>query len=131
MPTPANSILIQDYADPDGAGQTALGPYQLRPLIQRNEQGQATAWKVRIKAGAKTPASYHARSEELYLVTAGAGKAWLDGRESALRVGTFLRLPPGTTHAFEAGPNGLEMLDIHVPGCWPDHDTFFVPENPG
>lgn len=125
-----NSILIQDYADPDGIGQTALGPYQLRPLIQRAEQGMSTAWKVRIGPGAKTPTSYHARAEELYLVTAGDGKVWLDGQEKGLKVGTFLRLPPGTTHAFEAGPNGLEMLDIHVPGCWPDHDTFFVTDTP-
>ena len=130
MAPSGNTLLIQDYADPDGVGQVALGPYRLRPLIQRAEQGMSTAWKVRIGPGAKTPASYHARSEELYLVTAGDGKAWLNDQENVLKTGTFLRLPPGTTHAFEAGPNGLEMLDIHVPGCWPDHDTYFVTDNP-
>ncbi|MFM8933393.1 MAG: cupin domain-containing protein [Gemmataceae bacterium] len=126
MSSKSREILIRDYTSPTGEGAQALGPYQLRPLILRDEQGATTAWRVRIEAGAKTSASYHARSEELYLVTAGDGTAWLNGQEIPLKTGTFLRLPPGTTHAFLAGPQGLEMLDIHAPGCWPDHDTFFL-----
>ena len=126
MQSKARDILVRDFNSPEGKGAQALGPYQLRPLILREEQGATTAWRVRIDPGAKTPASYHARSEELYLVTAGDGTAWLNGREIPLKTGTFLRLPPGTTHAFLAGPRGLEMLDIHAPGCWPDHDTFFL-----
>ena len=126
----SREILVRDYSSDQGEGALALGPYKLRPLIQRQEQGSATAWRVRIEPGAKTPVSYHARSEELYLVTAGNGTAWLGGKEFPLKAGTFLRLPPGTSHAFEAGPDGLEMLDIHTPGCWPDHDTFFVGEAP-
>ncbi len=126
MPSNPREILVRDFTSPTGEGAQALGPYLLRPLILRGEQVAATAWRVQIQAGAKTPASYHARSEELYLVTSGDGTAWLDGREIPLKTGTFLRLPPGTTHAFLAGDSGLEMLDIHTPGCWPDHDTYFV-----
>jgi mannose-6-phosphate isomerase-like protein (cupin superfamily) len=130
QPPHSREILVRDYSSDQGEGALALGPYNLRPLIQRQEQGSTTAWRVRIESGAKTPVSYHARSEELYLVTAGNGTAWLGGKEFPLKTGTFLRLPPGTSHAFEAGPEGLEMLDIHTPGCWPDHDTFFVGEAP-
>ena len=128
MPKSQNKILCIDFSNRQGEGALALGPYQLRPLILREEQGATTAWRVQIEPGAVTPASYHARSEELYLVTAGGGKVWLNGEEFQLKIGTFLRLPPGTTHAFAAGPDGLEMLDIHTPGCWPDHDTFFMPK---
>ena len=44
--------------------------------------------------------------------------------------GDFLRLPPGTTHGFTAGPDGLDMLDVHTPGCRPDRDVYFVDARP-
>jgi len=96
----------------------SLGPYHLEPLIQRNEQGELTAWHVRL---------YHTRAEEAYYVIAGSGMAHLDGVDHPLHAGLFLRLPPGTRHAFTAGDQGLTLLDIHTPGCWPDHDTTLEP----
>ncbi len=83
----------------------SLGPYHLEPLIQRHEQGELTAWHV----------------------IAGSGMAHLDGVDHPLHAGLFLRLPPGTRHAFTAGDQGLTLLDIHTPGCWPDHDTTLEP----
>ena len=121
---PQYQVLVR--APGDSGTSHALGPYRLEPLISRAEQGATTAWRVRIEAGVRTPVSYHARSEELYLVTSGGGRTWLNSVEHPLVPGVFLRLPPGTTHSFEAGPGGLEMLDIHAPGCWPDHDTCVV-----
>ena len=53
--------------------------------------------------------------------------AHLDGVDHPLHAGLFLRLPPGTRHAFSAGDQGLTLLDIHTPGCWPDHDTTLEP----
>jgi quercetin dioxygenase-like cupin family protein len=105
----------------------SLGPYHLEPLIQRNEQGELTAWHVRLDPGAITPISYHTRAEEAYYVIAGSGIAHLDGVDHPLHAGLFLRLPPGTRHAFSAGDQGLTLLDIHTPGCWPDHDTTLEP----
>jgi quercetin dioxygenase-like cupin family protein len=114
-----------------GAGPAQqLGPYVIEPLIARDEQGAGTAYCVHIAAGQRTAISYHRIAEEYYYVLAGSGAAILDGQEYELTAGDFLRLPPGTTHGFVAGPDGLELLDIHTPGCWPEHDVFFVGDTP-
>jgi mannose-6-phosphate isomerase-like protein (cupin superfamily) len=121
-------IVHRSAGDP-GRTQT-LGPYRIEALLDRHEAGAGTVWRVRIGPGERTSVSYHRIAEEYYFVLAGDGLAVLDGREVRLKPGDFLRLPPGTTHGFVAGPEGLEMLDIHTPGCWPDHDTYFVDTTP-
>jgi mannose-6-phosphate isomerase-like protein (cupin superfamily) len=123
LPVTNRSIIVRRI------GQTpvdrSLGSYSLEPLIAREEQDAMTVWHVRIEPGVMSRTSHHRDAEEAYFVLAGSGAAFLDGVEHSLEPGTFLRLPPGTRHAFRAGPQGLTMLDVHAPGCWPDHDTFF------
>ena len=114
----------------DPARTQRLGPYGIESLLDRHEEGAATFYRVHIDPGRRTSVSYHRVAEEFYYVLAGGGVALLDGREHPLRAGDFLRLPPGTTHGFLAGPDGLDMLDVHVPGCRPDHDVYFVGEIP-
>jgi quercetin dioxygenase-like cupin family protein len=108
-----------------------LGAYRIEPLIERQEENSGTAYRVQIAPNQHTATSYHAEAEEYYYVLSGSGSVILDGEEHSLTTGHFLRLPPGTRHAFVAGEKGLEMLDIHTPGCWPDRDTFFVDAVPG
>ncbi len=69
-------------------------------------------------------------AEEFYFVLSGHGTAVLDGQERRLETGDFLRLPAGTTHGFITGDAALEMLDVHVPGCRPDRDTYFADGEP-
>jgi quercetin dioxygenase-like cupin family protein len=107
-----------------------LGPYRIEALLDRPEARAGTVYRVQIAANQRTAVSYHREAEEYYFVLAGSGIALLDEVEYSLRVGDFLRLPPGTRHGFVGGPQGLDMLDIHTPGCWPDHDTFFVEAPP-
>jgi quercetin dioxygenase-like cupin family protein len=102
-----------------------LGPYRIEPLIERDEENFGTAYRVRLGPNERTSTSYHCVAEEYYYVLAGSGRALLEAQEHGLNAGDFLRLPAGTRHAFVAGESGLEMLDIHTPGCWPDRDTFF------
>jgi mannose-6-phosphate isomerase-like protein (cupin superfamily) len=108
----------------------ALGPYRIEALLDRHEEGAGTVYRVHIAAGERTTVSYHRVAEEYYFVIAGSGIAILDGREYPLAAGDFLRLPPGTTHGFVAGADGLDMLDIHTPACRPDHDVYFVDAKP-
>jgi quercetin dioxygenase-like cupin family protein len=112
--------------------QQRLGPYVIEELLTTGEEAAATAWRVQIAAGATTTVSYHRVAEEFYFVLAGSGTAILNGQPVSLVAGDFLRLPPGTTHGFVAGPEGLDLLDLHTPGCRPDRDTYFVgPAPPG
>jgi len=123
MPDPREEIVHRASGDP--ARIRAFGPYVIEPLLDRAEEGTGTVYRVRIAPGL-TSVSYHKVAEEYYFVLAGTGTATLNGRDFHLKPGDFLRLPPGTTHGFRAGPEGLDLLDVHTPGCYPDHDTYFV-----
>lgn len=107
-----------------------LGPYEIASLIDREEEGAGTVYRVAIDANQRTGTSFHARAEEYYYVISGGGVAELDGEKITLCVGDFLRLPPGVQHGFETGSEGLVMLNVHVPGCRPDRDTYFVGKTP-
>ena len=114
-----------------GAGDVAkLGPYEIETLIPEEMEGAATAYRVTIEPHQKTNTSYHRIAEEIYYVLAGSGIAFLDGVAQPLNAGDFLRLPPSVTHRFETAEASLVMLDIHVPGCRPDRDTYFVDKTP-
>jgi mannose-6-phosphate isomerase-like protein (cupin superfamily) len=111
---------------PDPARRQYLGPYGIESLIDPEEEGAGTAYRVRIEPESRTSVSYHRIAEEYYFVIAGHGTAILDGIEHLLEPGDFLRLPPGTTHGFITHAEPLDMLDIHSPGSRPDRDVFFV-----
>ncbi len=115
----------------DGSGEVQkLGPYLIESLIAPSEEASATAYRVRIEPHSVTAISYHKLAEEFYYVLRGNGTAILNGERHLLKCGDFLRLPPGTTHAFETGNEALVMLDLHTPGSRPDRDVFFVGEQP-
>ena len=114
----------------DAAETLRLGPYTIEFLVDRSEEGRATVYRVTIEPRQRTRISFHRLAEEYYYVLAGRGTAILDGQESRLDVGDFLRLPPGTKHGFVTDDEPLEMLNIHTPGCWPDHDTYFADGEP-
>ena len=106
-----------------------FGPYKIEALLTEAEEANATVYRVRVEANQTTTSSYHAIAEEFYFVLTGSGMAILDGVSQALEPGDFLRLPPGTKHAFVTLDKPLEMLDIHIPGCRPGRDTYFVEEH--
>src|SRR4051812_2089031 len=126
--TPELKLIHRNSGDPARARR--LGPYRIEALLERHEQGAGTAYRVQVGPGERTEVSYHRVAEEFYFVLAGGGWAPLAGLVYPLAAGDFLRLPPGTTHGFVAGEQGLDLLDVHVPGCWPDHDVYFVGDAP-
>ena len=114
----------------DAAHFQRLGPYSIESLINSSEEGRATVYRVLIAPQQRTSISYHRVAEEYYFVLTGHATAVLDGQSYPLEAGDFLRLPPGTTHGFITGDVPLEMLNIHAPGCRPNHDTYFADGEP-
>lgn len=57
----------------------------------------------------------HREQEEAYVVTAGGGRALLDGEIVELSEGDLLRVAPEVVRAFEGGPEGLELIAIGGP----------------
>lgn len=60
----------------------------------------------------------HREAEEIYVVLAGSGRVKLDDEVVDLIELDAVRIGPGTTRLFEAGPDGLEVLifGTHVEG---------------
>ncbi len=73
----------------------------------------------------------HREQEEAYLVVAGSGRALLDGEVVELRQWDTVRVAPEVVRAFEAGPEGMDVIAIGgpkpeggdgetAPADWPD-----------
>ena len=57
----------------------------------------------------------HREQEEAYVVVAGSGRVLLDGEVKELRLWDVLRVAPETVRAFEAGPEGLDLIAVGGP----------------
>ena len=75
-----------------GAEQTGLNFLTIKP-------GQREAFAHR-----------HRTAEEIYVVLAGSGHVKLDDRLLDLAPFDAVRISPGVTRCFEAGPEGLKVL---------------------
>ena len=54
----------------------------------------------------------HQSQEEVYVIVAGGGRVKIEDEVRDLTQWDALRLPPQTARAFEAGPDGLELVAI-------------------
>jgi quercetin dioxygenase-like cupin family protein len=57
----------------------------------------------------------HREQEEAYVVVGGSGKILLDGETRELRLWDVVRVAPEVVRAFEAGPDGLEVIAVGGP----------------
>jgi quinol monooxygenase YgiN/mannose-6-phosphate isomerase-like protein (cupin superfamily) len=71
----------------------------------------------------------HRRDEEVYVVLSGSGRVAIDDKIRDVKRLDAIRVAPGSVRAFEAGPDGLEILatgthhsaDAEMqPGFWPE-----------
>jgi quercetin dioxygenase-like cupin family protein len=80
-----------------------------------------------LEPGQATQRHYHARSEEIYLITDGGGDLEVDGVSRAVRPGDAIVIPPGAWHELTAGAEGARLLCMCVPPYSHD-DTYFSSE---
>ena len=72
----------------------------------------------RLKANKRQAFAHkHEQAEEVYVVLAGSGRVKLDDEIVELEALDAIRVAPGVIRAFEAGPDGIELL-----ACGPRHD---------
>jgi quercetin dioxygenase-like cupin family protein len=86
----------------------------------------------RYAPGFRSPAGHrHREQEEAYVVVAGSGRALLDGEVVELRQWDTVRVAPEVVRAFEAGPDGMDVIAVGgpkpeggdgetAPADWPD-----------
>jgi quercetin dioxygenase-like cupin family protein len=64
----------------------------------------------------RNPGSHrHREQEEAYVVVSGSGRVRLDGEVHDLREWDVIRVAPGVVRAFEAGPDGLDVVAVGGP----------------
>jgi mannose-6-phosphate isomerase-like protein (cupin superfamily) len=72
----------------------------------------------RVKAGKRQAFAHkHDEAEEVYVVLAGSGRLKLDDEIIEIEELDAIRVSPGVIRAFEAGPDGIELL-----ACGPRHE---------
>ena len=70
----------------------------------------------RYAANLRSPIAHsHREQEEAYVVVAGSGRVLLDGELQELRQWDVLRVSPEVVRAFEAGPDGLDIIAVGGP----------------
>jgi quercetin dioxygenase-like cupin family protein len=70
----------------------------------------------RYAPGFRSPMAHrHREQEEAYVVVAGSGRVLLDGEVVELRQWDTVRVAPEVVRAFEAGPDGMDVIAVGGP----------------
>src|SRR5262245_15367691 len=72
--------------------------------------------EARLPVGASTQEHYHARTEEIYFITAGTGRMRIDDEVRAVKAGDAIAILPGKKHKlWNTGGETLKLLCCCAP----------------
>jgi mannose-6-phosphate isomerase-like protein (cupin superfamily) len=110
MATPFTLKNLRDVED--SAQKFGIGEIQEARFAKDELSAEQTGFSHhRVKPSKRQAFGHrHERCEEVYVVLAGAGQAKLDEEIVELEPLDAIRVAPGVTRAFQAGPEGLEVL---------------------
>jgi uncharacterized cupin superfamily protein len=118
MPDPFTKISldeVEDAAPANGFGDR----WEARVARQALAAERTGVVLFRLHPGKRSPFTHrHTGAEEVYVVLRGSGRAKLDDQLFHVAALDAIRVAPATARAFEAGPDGLELLAFgaHHPG---------------
>ena len=87
----------------------------MRWLFSRDQvkSTQVGVSRFSYEPGARMPFGHrHKQQEEVYVVVAGSGRAKLEDEIIDLELWDVLRVAPQVIRAFEAGPDGMELICV-------------------
>jgi mannose-6-phosphate isomerase-like protein (cupin superfamily) len=129
MPAPFTHKKLTDVKD--SAPEFGLAEAQEARFARSDLEAERTGIShVRLKPGKRSPFGHkHDEAEEVYVVISGSGRMKLDDEIIEIEQLDAIRVSPEVTRAFEAGPDGVEVLAVGahhdgdgelVPGWWSD-----------
>jgi mannose-6-phosphate isomerase-like protein (cupin superfamily) len=123
MPTPYTLMKLTDIED--SAPKSGLGGVQEARFAKDALDTEDTGFSYHcLKAQQRQPFAHkHQRAEEVYVVLAGSGRVKLDEEVVELHTLDAIRVAPAVTRAFEAGPDGLELI-VFGPRCDGDGEVL-------
>lgn len=124
MPTPFTHKRLTDVKD--SAPEFGFGDIQEARFARKDLDAEQTGVShVRLKPGERSPFGHrHEQAEEVYVVLSGSGRIKLDDEIVDIEVLDAIRVAPEVTRAFEAGPDGIEVLAV---GAHHDGDGEVIP----
>jgi quinol monooxygenase YgiN/mannose-6-phosphate isomerase-like protein (cupin superfamily) len=100
---------VEDQAPNFGLSSTGEARFAYRNLEAIN----TAISHQRLRPGARQAFGHrHHHAEEIYVVLAGSGRVKIDDEIREVRAHDAIRVAPRSMRAFEAGPDGLEVLAI-------------------
>jgi len=84
--------------------------------------------EARLPVGSSTQEHYHARTEEIYFITAGRGRMRIEQDTAEVQAGDAVAIPAGKKHKlWNTGPETLKLLCCCSPGY--EHSDTFITED--
>jgi mannose-6-phosphate isomerase-like protein (cupin superfamily) len=129
MPAPFTHKKLTDVKD--SAPEFGMGEIQEARFAKGDLEAEETGVShQRLKPNQRSPFGHkHEQAEEVYVVLAGSGRMKLDDEIIEVEALDAIRVSPEVTRAFEAGPEGIEVLAVGArhdgdgeifPGWWSD-----------
>jgi mannose-6-phosphate isomerase-like protein (cupin superfamily) len=85
--------------------------------------------EARLRPGGSTQEHYHPKTEEIYYITAGAGKIRIENEIRQVQPGDAIAIPPGQKHKiWNTAPEPLTFLCCCAP-AYEDADTVITETN--
>jgi mannose-6-phosphate isomerase-like protein (cupin superfamily) len=129
MPAPFTRKKLTDVKD--SAPEFGMGEIQEARFAKGDLEAEETGVShQRLKPNQRSPFGHkHEQAEEVYVVLGGSGRMKLDDEIIEVETLDAIRVSPEVTRAFEAGPEGIEVLAVGArhdgdgetfPGWWSD-----------
>ena len=107
---------LREDVDDAAAGRDEAAGIEARFARSQLDSEQLGVSYFRYAPGFRAPFGHHHREqEEAYVVVEGTGRMKLDDEIVDLREWDVVRVAPEVVRAFEAGPEGLELIAVGGP----------------
>jgi mannose-6-phosphate isomerase-like protein (cupin superfamily) len=111
MPMP--SYTIKNLKEIDDAMRDRDSDVEARFARKHLDSDHLGVSYFRYGPGVRSPLGHsHREQEEVYVVVSGSGRVRLDDEIVDVNRWDVLRVAPAVTRAFEAGPDGLEVVAV-------------------